>query len=165
MIHWYSYAQFRHTRTQTFWALQEADYFEADRWPPEPQVDPVNNDKGEYMTDVLIDDEKTGTKRWAEQVRVGLSVAAGAQGHQAQAEGRFCKCRCIIGEINKRLALTKHDGKVLLQEIERGKVRDIDGLSDVALIALTYISGKDRRVQSYSNFKGHWNYSRKGVKV
>jgi hypothetical protein len=171
-LHWYSYFSFRFTQPQIFWALQEWIYFEGNRWPPEPQVDPKNNEDGEYLTDVLIDAvDKKGIlllkngkpyKVWVEQIRVGLSVASGAEAHQVTSEGHFVKPCVITAEIKKRLARTKDDGKTLMQEFERLHPRTIYELADAAKFALIYIaSGEKPRQQTYAQWKATQDNRRK----
>lgn len=149
---WYSYAVFRWTREQNFWALQNSESFEHGKWPP------LFVDKdGLFKTDKYDKEQK----RWVEVLMQVSSYVEPTIGRwQKKRQAYYEKPRIIILEIKERLETTKEAGEALIDEINTGVV-DVDGLSRPARRALNYISGERRRRQTYSEWKKQKAYRQK----
>lgn len=146
MDYWYSYAVFRHTRQQNYWAIENRTFFDDGEWPPI-----FSSPKGEFITDEYDKQEK----KWVEvvkQVSTYIEVPIGKR--QVKHEAYFVNPALVIAEIETRLETTGEAGEALLDEIGTGI--SMDGLSGPALRALKYISdisGMRRRRQTYAQWR------------
>ena len=129
---WYSYGVFRFTRDQIIWAIDNRAYFSNGQWPPEPS---------EYETDRYDHESKEWTKVLSKSSYVDM-ISQRAFNPNAS----FVNPGTIWGDIDKRLKLTKTDGKLPIKEIESMNSPNYDGLEyPESRCALDYISLFDFR--------------------
>ena len=142
--YWWGYGQFRWSREQNIWVIQNYYLFHEGMWPPEPK---------EYRTDEYVN------KKWVWIMRAGGSI----DGHFINrrgfsSEAYFCKPKEIISEIELRLKLTKTDGKLLMSNIWGG-IGEYENLDSEAKNALNYISISDfRKRPNYATWKAKRRY-------
>ena len=142
--YWWGYSQFRWSREQNIWVIQNYYLFHEGMWPPEPK---------EYRTDEYVN------KKWVWLWRAGGSIdEMPINKRRFSSEAYFCKPKEIISEIELRLKFTKTDGKLLMSNIWGG-IGEYENLDWEAQNALNYISISDfRKRPSYALWKAKRKY-------
>lgn len=151
MDEWYSYSVFRHTREQHLWALSNYQCFDNGDWPPIPP---------EFITDEY-DKE---SKKWIKVKKARSTYTDGPICKRpVKKQAHFENAKVIIGEINRRLKLTKTDGKLLKAQVQGG-ITEYEELEPEAQMALNFISLWDfrKRKERYSLWKAKrfWYYGK-----
>ncbi len=145
--YWWGYNQFRFSREQNIFVIQNYYLFHEGMWPPEPK---------EYRTDECVN------KKWVWLWRAGGSIdEMPINKRRFSSEAYFCKPKEIISEIELRLKLTKTDGKLLMSNIWGG-IGEYENLDSEAKNALNYISISDfRKRPPYGQWIRQRRYYRK----
>lgn len=153
MDEWYSYATFRFERQQILWALINYDDFDVGDWPPVPP---------EFITDEY-DKE---SKKWIKVRKARSTYTDAPTGKRpVQKKAHFENAKIIIGEISRRLKLTKTDGKLLKAQVQGG-VTDYEELEPESQMALNFISLFDfRKRPKYQQWRKDRIYNQRKGRV